>query len=227
MLMEIDLEKLRKHSLFIATPMYGGQCSGPYCRSISDLRGLCAQHGIPAQTYFLYNESLITRARNQCCDEFLKSVCTHLMFIDADIGFTPEDVLAMMQLSVEPSRSILAGVYPKKTIPTEFCYTPFSVSRIDQEKPLEVREAGAGFMMIRRETLETVRPLVGSYKAEINYGGGEISQFFQAEIVGNRYLSEDYWFCNVLREAGIGIFACPWVKLKHVGMHIFTGSILD
>jgi hypothetical protein len=228
MRMQLDLEKLRKHSLFIATPMYGGQCSGPYCRSVSDLRGLCAQHGIPAQTYFLYNESLITRARNQICDEFLRSNCTHLMFIDSDIGFTPQDVLAMMMLSIDtPEYGILAGIYPKKTIPTEFCYTPLNRNPIHQSTAFEVSEIGTGFMMIRRETLASLKPLVGSYKAEANYGGNETSQFFQAEMVGNRYLSEDYWFCDVAKEAGIGIFSCPWVKLKHVGMHIYTGSVLD
>jgi len=98
--MQIDLEALRKQKLFVATPMYGGMCSGPYCRSVSDLRGLCAEAGIPMQTYFLYNESLITRARNMCCDEFLRSDCTHLMFWDADIGAEPKDVLAMMHTSL-------------------------------------------------------------------------------------------------------------------------------
>jgi len=40
-------------------------------------------------------------------------------------------------------------------------------------------------------------------------------------------LSEDYWFCARVREIGLKIWICPWVKLKHVGMHIFTGSLVD
>src|SRR6202035_4865177 len=175
MRMHLDLEKLRKHSLFIATPMYGGQCSGPYCRSVSDLRGLLAQTNIPANTDFLYNESLITRARNQICDEFLRSSCTHLMFIDSDIAFTPQDVLAMMMLSVDThDYGILAGIYPKKVIPTEFCYTPEKDTKFSRDVAAsQVKEIGAGFMMIRRDVFELMGALEACplYLAEDNYGG--------------------------------------------------------
>src|SRR3954463_2646114 len=83
----IEIEKLRQRKLFLATPMYGGNCSGMFCRSVMDLAARCASYGIQLQVYYLFNESLITRARNYCCDEFLRSDCTHLMFIDSDIGF--------------------------------------------------------------------------------------------------------------------------------------------
>ena len=84
--MEIKLDpvELAKKKLFIATPMYGGQCSGLYTKSMADLTSVCAKHGIPLRHYFLFNESLITRARNYCVDEFLRSDCTHLLFIDSD-----------------------------------------------------------------------------------------------------------------------------------------------
>jgi hypothetical protein len=99
--MEINLpvEELRKCKLFIATPMYGGQCAGMYTRSIADLTGLMAQYQVRMQLYYLFNESLITRARNYCVDEFLRSECTHLMFIDSDIGFNAKDVIALLALS--------------------------------------------------------------------------------------------------------------------------------
>jgi len=78
----ISVEELRKKKLFVATPMYGGMCAGMFTRAIADLSALCHAYGIPLQLYFLFNESLITRARNYCCDEFMRSGATHLMFID-------------------------------------------------------------------------------------------------------------------------------------------------
>ena len=54
---QIPIEELRKRKLFIATPMYGGQCAGMFTKSVADLSAMCAQYGIPLQMYFLFNES--------------------------------------------------------------------------------------------------------------------------------------------------------------------------
>lgn len=179
--LEIDLNQLRNKKLFVATPMYGGQNAGMFTRSMLDLSAMCAAHGIPLLVHFLFNESLITRARNYCVDEFMRSGATHLMFIDSDIGFDPRDVIAMMALQTEESPyDIIGGPYPKKTISWEkiklavdkgfadedpqvlgrfvgdFVFNPKmnSSGRIPLNQPVEVLEIGTGFMMIRRRTLE-------------------------------------------------------------------------
>jgi len=178
---KIPLEELRKNKLFLATPMYGGQCAGMYTRSIADLAALCAAHQIPLQIYYLFNESLITRARNYCCDEFMRSEADHMMFIDSDIGFDPKDVIALMALqSQEPEKyNIIGGPYPKKCISWEkikqavdkgmadedpnrlekfvgdYVFNPKTTQReIPLNQPVEVLEIGTGFMMIRRKTFE-------------------------------------------------------------------------
>ena len=97
----IPIEKLQKKSLFIATPMYGGQCAGIFTKSTNDLSALAMHYKIPLKYYYLFNESLVTRARNYCVDEFLRSDCTHMMFIDSDIGFNPNDVITMLALQDE------------------------------------------------------------------------------------------------------------------------------
>jgi len=80
---QIEIDELKKKRLFVATPMYGGQCHGMYTKSISDLTKLCTHYGIECKFFFLFNESLITRARNYCADDFMRSDYTHLMFIDS------------------------------------------------------------------------------------------------------------------------------------------------
>jgi len=67
---QIKTEELRKKSLFVATPMYGGMNHGLYMKACLDLQGLCIQYGINIKFSFLFNESLITRARNYLVDEF-------------------------------------------------------------------------------------------------------------------------------------------------------------
>ena len=107
----VSVEELRKRKIFIATPMYGGMCLGQYCKSTADLAMLAANYQMTIQFFYLYNESLITRARKYLVDEFLRSECTHMMFIDADIGFNPQTIIRMLELD----KDVVTGVYPRKT----------------------------------------------------------------------------------------------------------------
>ena len=178
--LNIKIEDLRKQKLFLAVPMYGGQCAGMFTRSIADLTGLCAKYQIPLQFYFLFNESLITRARNYCADEFMRSDATHLMFIDSDIGFNANDVLAMLGMAASDEKyNVLCGPYPKKTISWEkikmavdkgiadenpnelenyvgdYVFNPKKGSgSIAIGEPCEVLEGGTGFMLIQRKVFE-------------------------------------------------------------------------
>jgi hypothetical protein len=173
---QIDTEKLKQKSLFIATPMYGGNATGIYTNALSDLIDLCRQLQVDVKKYFMFNESLIPRARNYCVDEFLRSGYSHMMFIDADIGFNPKDVITLLSLCEEETgMDIVTGAYPKKTIAWEKISkayemgygkeNPFQLSefvgdyvfnpvegttefRIDQ--PVQIKEGGTGFMMIHR-----------------------------------------------------------------------------
>lgn len=121
----IELSELKKKKIFVATPMYGGQCHGMYTKSTADLAKMSQAYEIDIKFFYLFNESLITRARNYCVDEFMRSDYTHLMFIDSDIGFDPNDVITLAALSDQDElddskrRDILCGPYPKKTIAWE------------------------------------------------------------------------------------------------------------
>ena len=180
MKLEIKIEDIQKKKLFVATPMYGGQCAGMYTRSIADLSAFCAKYQIPLQLYYLFNESLITRARNYCVDEFMRSDATHLMFIDSDIGFNPQDVIAMLALMDDDTPyDVMGGPYPKKCISWEkikvavdkgfadenpndlekyvgdYVFNPkHSQREIPLGEPVEVLEIGTGFFMARRKTFE-------------------------------------------------------------------------
>ena len=178
--LQVDIGELQKRKLFLAVPMYGGQCAGMFTRSVADLSAICTKHGIQLQLFFLFNESLITRARNYCVDEFMRSSATHLMFIDSDIGFNPQDVIALLAMqSDESDYDVIGGPYPKKCISWEkikqavdkgmadedpnkleryvgdYVFNPKTTQReIPLNQPIEVLEIGTGFMMIRRKTIE-------------------------------------------------------------------------
>lgn len=172
--LNISMEELKKNRIFLATPMYGGMCHGLYMKAALELQGLCMQYGIDIRFSFIFNESLITRARAYCSDEFLRSDCTHLLFIDADVAYEPRDVIAMLALDKE----IIGAPYPKKSINWkgikeavlknpdidpktlqdlvgEYVFNVVNgTERFDISGPVEVMELGTGFMMIKREVLE-------------------------------------------------------------------------
>jgi hypothetical protein len=86
--------------------MYGGNLAMNYHDSFVQLFAICQQLGIEFGWSNVWNESLISRARNRLVDSFLKkSANTHAIFIDADIGFNPDDVLAMLEMDKD-----IAGV---------------------------------------------------------------------------------------------------------------------
>lgn len=175
--LSIKVEDLRKAKIFLATPMYGGMNHGLYMKSCLDLQALCFRYGIDIRYSFLFNESLITRARNYLTDEFLRSGFTHLLFIDSDIHYEPNDILAMLALMLKnPDMDIIGGPYPKKAInwsnvalaarknPTmdagaldglvgDFVFNPVKggPTEFNVHKPLEVMEVGTGLMLVKRE----------------------------------------------------------------------------
>ena len=59
--------KPRPH-LFIATPMYGGMCAGFYTQSIVLMQKHLNEIGVDVTFSFMFNKSLITRARNALLD---------------------------------------------------------------------------------------------------------------------------------------------------------------
>ena len=221
----LNRDELSKKKVMLATPMYGGNCSGMFAKSIADLAVLLNHWGVALHLHFLFNESLITRARNYCASAFMDhSDCTHLMFIDSDIGFNPMDVLGMLAMMDDESEyDVLTGPYPKKCIswekikaavdkgfadddPTvlerfvgDFVFNPLpGVESIAIDSPVEVLEAGTGFMMIRRSAFEMIkarRPDLmyrPDHARTANFDGStEIMAYFMDPI--DRWSREDHY----------------------------------
>ena len=261
MQIQVNIEELRKNKLFIATPMYGGMNHGLYMKSCLGLQTVMIRYGIEVKFSFLFNESLITRARNYLVDEFLRTDFTHMMFIDSDIHFDPNDIVALMALD----KDVIGGPYPKKSInwnnvaetarknpdlnPKELENLVgeyvFNVVKGTQQfqvsDPLEVMEIGTGHMMIKRQVFEKMEKEYPSIKYKPDHigqahfdGSRYIHAYFDTvidtkdSIIGGgseRYLSEDYMFCQMWRKMGGQIYLCPWMKTQHIGTYAFTGNM--
>ena len=251
---QVKIDELRKNKLFVATPMYGGMANGLYVKSSLDLQAVMSRYGVETKFSFLFNESLITRARNYLVDEFLRSDCTHLLFIDSDIHFDPRDVIALMALD----KDVIGAPYPKKsinwgniaaaarkhpnldpkeleTLVGEYVFNVVKgTSQFQVTEPLEVMEIGTGFMMVKREVFGKYAEAYPEYRykpdhvGQANFDGSRyIHAYFDTVIDpdSERYLSEDYMFCQWWRKIGGQIFLCPWMKTQHIGTYAFSGNM--
>ena len=239
--------------LFIATPMYGGMCAGYYTQSLLDGVPKLSAAGVETTVSFMFNESLIPRARNALAHGFLKTDCTHLMFIDADIKFNAEDILPMIASDVD----IICGIYPKKEIAwplvrnaieagvpndqLKYHTGSFVVNLVGYQeevtvpinKPVEIWNGGTGFMLIKREVFEKLKETTPIYRNDVTdlgnqLGYEDVNEFFACSIdETRRLLSEDYHFCKIARDAGMKVWAAPWVNLAHFGTYAFEGRLLQ
>jgi len=251
---QVKIDELRKNKLFVATPMYGGMANGLYVKSSLDLQAVMSRYGVETKFSFLFNESLITRARNYLVDEFLRSECTHLLFIDSDIHYDPRDVIALLALD----KDVIGAPYPKKsinwgniasaarkhpnldpkeleTLVGEYVFNVVKgTSQFQVTEPLEVMEIGTGFMMVKREVFGKYAEAYPEYRykpdhvGQANFDGSRyIHAYFDTVIdpESERYLSEDYMFCQWWRKIGGQIYLCPWMKTQHIGTYAFSGNM--
>lgn len=242
-----------KKSIYIATPMYGGMTTGFYCQSLIQIPAIAKEKDVPTAFSFMFNESLIQRARNAMTANFMKNESfTHLMFIDADIKFNAQDIFSML----EADKDIICGLYPKKEINWYNVHKAATERNVpyDQLKhqtgsivvnlvdlapevtvpvnePIEVLAGGTGFMLIKREVFERLKPHVNTYTNDVSQSNGTISpdliyEYFPVYIKDGRLLSEDYAFCDLARQHGMKVYGAPWVNLGHFGTYLFEGGLI-
>src|SRR5690348_2531895 len=86
----LDASALKTFRPMIATPAYGATVATNYVSSMIGFATACQVKGLQTSIVFK-SDSLITRCRNIFVAEFMAaSSFTHLFWIDADIGFSPD-----------------------------------------------------------------------------------------------------------------------------------------
>ena len=239
--------------LVIATPCFGGQVSSIYASSIFALqRELRATSNVNLTVHMRDGDALITRARANLVTLFLSDPsATHFLFVDADIGFTPSQVLRL----IESGGDVVAGVYPIKRVNWTKAQRAIEANRanvpaaaldyvLELDNPdhvvvvngfARVRYAGTGFLMIRRSVLEKMcrhpgyAPLQFFREHSQDALAGNPNRFALFECMIDQatgtYLSEDFAFCKRWTDLGGEIWADLDSRLDHVGPSVFHGDV--
>ena len=249
----LDRSALSNFNVLVVTPCFGGTLFLNYVLSIINLQRESADAGLRTAFYFNAGDSLITRSRNDCVAYFLANTqFTHLFWIDADIGFAPEQAFRLLLAD----RDIVAGVYPLKredwpadgvpqgTTRQKFVelYQRYPVNSgrigavielvIDSDGFMKVREAPTGFMCVKRRVLDQMVAAYPDLKYVHDWPEGSVPahhvhyRFFDAAVDpdSGRYLSEDYAFCRLWEKLGGEIFIDATSQLSHKGSKLFYGD---
>ncbi|MDB5608316.1 MAG: hypothetical protein JWP25_5216 [Bradyrhizobium sp.] len=237
--------------LVVATPCFGGQVSSIYASSIFQLqRALRSKSNVELKVLMRDGDALITRARANLMTLFLDDpMATHFLFVDADIGFEPEQVFRL----IESGADVVAGVYPIKRVNWDKARRVIESNRpkvasaaldyvLEINDPdhvavvngfTRVRYAGTGFLMIRRHVFEKMCAAYASLQFfrehSLDALAGSPNRFALFECMidpkSGTYLSEDFAFCTRWTDIGGEIWADLESRLDHVGPSVFHGDI--
>jgi len=238
-----------KKKVMIGTPMYGGMGTHAYIGGLLSNFNDLKEHNIQVDWNLMGNESLITRGRNMIAENFLQSNCTHLMWIDADVGF-PKDAIRLL---LEADEDFVGAAYPKKFIDWERIRTSTILStdpsnvrdhgatyvcnfltndhkiKKNEKGLVEMRHLGTGFMLVTKKVFKKMRANCRQARSA-NFGQFNrwYTEYFKTDIDEDGVLqSEDWMFCNQWRDVGGKIWLNPNIKLDHVGTYIYEGDILQ
>jgi hypothetical protein len=214
-----------------------------YAGSLLKLQLACAQRGIQLQVRMTGSDALITRARQNLVAQFLATeTATHLIFIDADIGFEPQQVFRLLDFGA----GVTAAIYPVKRIdwpkvaavaqarqtPLESAALTYMVEFVDGAKIqshngfARVNYAGTGFLLIKRNVLLSMIEHYPALRYTLDHkpddklaGSHWRSALFNCLIdeATGTYLSEDFSFCKRWTDMGGEIWADLESRLTHVG----------
>jgi hypothetical protein len=220
----VNVDYLRTTRVHICMPCYGGMLTESTFMSYIKWSNVCRQLGLEWTMETMTNESLISRARNTLVAKFLNNPdSTHLMFVDADIGWEPWHLLVMLNAQ----KDVIGGLYPMKTLPVKWVVNGFEGAETSEDGNLqEVSKTGTGFMLVKRDVFDKLNahPAVKPFNNDIGLPkelDKHLKTYYDTAVRENRYYSEDWTFCENWRDLGGKIWIDKRVLLKHTGTYVF------
>lgn len=167
--------------------------------------------------------SLITRIRNDFVADFLGSDCSHLLFIDADLYDFKETLLDLL---CADTPKVCGGIYRKKQLKEAYnvnlCMSIEETLDSRNGAFIEVKHIPTGLMIIQKSVFYQ---LILSYPERRYLDKDTIKyNFFDAGVIGDRYLSEDYYFCELYRAIGGKVHAVIDSTMVHHGTLNYKGN---
>jgi hypothetical protein len=251
---EIDREQIDSWVPMFGLPCYDRSITEPFfmsfVKTVMYMRDINMKFAVSTIT-----DSLINRARNNLVAKFMANPqFTHLIFLDVDLAYRPEDILKLLW----HDKDVITGSYPIKEIlwdkvvklakddveakdlskkSTRFVVNPVKAGDNTIEThngAISVHDAGTGFMCIKRSVFEKMIEEYPDLKFFDDTGSMNEEErnwtyaFFNSFVDDDkRFVSEDYGFCRYWQKMGGKIWVDPAIEIDHLGRFMFQGSMMD
>lgn len=205
--------------VLLATTVYDSP-DASYVFSIARSREALTAAGIQSAYYLLQGNCHVDDGRNAVVSDFLKSDCTDLVFLDADVSWEPDALVTLCKID----RDLVGGVYPyrreseEENMPVRLL---LGVDDVDSDGLLEVEGLPTGFMKIKRHVLETMAATAKHFLKN----DGLHPVLFERDYYGGGRRGGDIHFCMIWREMGGKVYAAPELKLGHCGKHVLKDTL--
>ncbi len=230
----------------IATPAYGGVYCSEYVKT---LYRLLSTKGATSYSFSEVDYSDIVLSRNYLISNFYfnQPKCSHILFMDSDMGFPTELIQQMVELNepvvgvVAPARTIdLEKLHQLGHLPYEQAYQQSLkfIGKSHQPHPKnprfgKVTSIGTGLLLISRAAIDTmitqIPEVVDNQRFKKYPFANRFSQFitpFDKVRLEDRELSEDFSFCHRWTNHCEGqIYAGTDFEIEHVSKLTLKGRV--
>jgi hypothetical protein len=240
--------------LFVATPAYGETVYTPYLRSMLQLQRALLKRG-DTMTHVAISYAEVSEARNFLLTQWYdKSDASHILFVDADMGFDQQLVFDMLALN----KPVVGTIYPRRQLDLprlaqaaggggkaeeaiarghDFILRALPAGKGRRQKGfMEVAGVGAGLLLVSRaciaQMLKKLPALDDKSAKKFSPLARDLDRLIRAfdplTLPGGARLSEDYAFCHRWQqECGGEIWARFDKAITHVGPYHFSASYAD
>ena len=206
--------------LMIATPAQNGLVDIEFCHSFAQTIHSLVTQGISTVVHLKRSGSLIISERNSIMSEFMKSDCSHLLCIDADIAWIPSDVFNLLAKNKE----IIGAAYLSKGDRGFIIRCINDAMEVSPDGLIEVAAIPMGFVLIHRSAIEKMQAYFPDLYYKTLDTGEEGYGFFNTMVRNKEFWGEDFSFFLRARDAGLQVWIDPSIELNHAGK---IGKFLD
>ncbi|MCP3683931.1 MAG: hypothetical protein GY861_14705 [bacterium] len=210
----------KKPKIYIATPAFEGKVHVDYCSSLIGTLQILNGAGIEYELGIIAGDCYIAKARNKLAQRFLATDCTHMLFIDADLGWDIEKVekIILQDYDICLGAYLLKNernVYPMHLIVDD------DGKVIREDDYIRVSMGPTGFMCIKREVFEALQKKSIEYRTQ---SGKTEWNFFHCDIINDGWMGEDFYFCREAILHDFDVWCYSDMKFNHWGSKKWEGT---
>ena len=215
-----------KFKIFVAIPCYDKKVFVPCVQGLMKAMKVLIENNISSDVCFEVGLPYVTMARNNLIRKFMESDATEIIFIDADIGFQPDD----FKMLIGANEEVIAGIYPKKQAEDVFpvmLKTDVQGHVINENGVLLASGLPTGFMKIKRSAIEKLTSANPDLAYTDALSGKVTYNLFGTYVEDGRWFGDDYGFCKLWEKAGGKCYAMPNITFIHCGQRNFEGNFYE